>query len=237
MGQGTSPWILKCLSVTPDRVWKDVRHLRTHVDPRQSARKVCLHYRWTGMGSWFLDSYCRPTGWNRSNKGILPITRIRREVSPREGDMRTGGQVIRALTSAMAILAVLAGSVAPMLACPAHCGFELGRMVKHPVDSVFRGSRCACRKLMKRGSARAATATPRHTNDSLPCTCDVHPSKAITVSRGCKLRDGSTSTSDRIDEARSCMRTQTALILWRFCTMRTCWTADPSVALISRIQI
>lgn len=153
--------------------------------------------------------------------------------------MQTGRQVIRVLTSATAILAVLAGSVAPMLACPAHCGFELDRIVKVSVDRAFQGGRCACRKSrpMNRGSARAVTATRRHTNDSLPCTCDVSPSKAVTASRVCKLREGSTSTSERIDDAPSCRRGETALMVWRFSTMRTRCTTDASVALISRIQI
>lgn len=153
--------------------------------------------------------------------------------------MRTRGHVIRTLTSAIAILAVLAGSIAPMLACPAHCCFISTRIDASSGGTSSAGSRCACCKSrsMKSRGATAWTGARQPANDSVPCTCDLSPAKAVTACRACEQHDGSNTPSTWFSETPSPLRSQAAPGRRQFSTPRALAPADAPFALISRIQI
>lgn len=153
--------------------------------------------------------------------------------------MRTRGQVIRTLTSAIAILAVLAGSIAPILACPAHCCFISTRIDASAGGISSAGSRCACCKSRSMKSRGAATLTGARqpVNDSVPCTCDLSPAKAVTASRACEQRDGSNTPSAWFGASASPQRFPTATGCCQFSTPRELSPADAPFALVSRIQI
>lgn len=153
--------------------------------------------------------------------------------------MRIRGQAIRALTSATALLAVLAGSFAPMLACPAGCCFGQQGVDATPCGASSKGVRCPCCKLrsMKAGSATTVTAASRHTSDSRPCTCDLSPTKVVAATRACERRDGSILPSGWINFASPAQRAQTALDCSQLRAQQAHGPADAPFALTSRIQI
>lgn len=153
--------------------------------------------------------------------------------------MPTRGQVIRTLTSAIAILAVLAGSLAPMLACPSHCCFISTHIDTNPGGTSKRGSQCACCKSqsMKSRSATKLTGAPQPSNDSLPCTCDLSPAKAVTASRACEQLDASSTPSGWLRLTPSPRRPHAALGYCQISMLQRLSPADAPFALISRIQI
>ncbi|MCC7425227.1 MAG: hypothetical protein IT428_33570 [Planctomycetaceae bacterium] len=155
------------------------------------------------------------------------------------GVMRIGDRVIRALTSAAAVLAVLSGSFAPMLACPAGCCYRT--VPTEQLSEATAAKSCRCRCCLARPTSSDGQSTTQcdseQGSDSAPCTCDVSPAKAIASSKSDVLTDNMPASFEAIAAPTPCVRGDWAQATRQLIASRTGMSDDSPFALISRLQV